>query len=588
MSSRIRPSRQRAPVGRPASIASLPFSPTAYCLSLRHSVRRAGSGLALLSLSLGFGVPALATEVAERLDPAAWRADLEQLVATLERVHPDFYARTTRARVEASTAVLHREIPYLEPAEIVTRMMAIGALAEDGHTLVEPTGPWGFDRWLPLRIYRFTDGLFVTAAAREHADLVGARVLALGGLDVESAWGRTADLMGADNAFDRLRRAPLLLGNVAVLEVIGALAPGEEPTIRIRRRDGSESTVAIPVVKEESFSLAWDGRPSDDFYDEEAYTPLHLRYRSAWWYGRQDDGLFYVQINFMGDSGRKNQSFGEFRSELWAAAETAPVGTFVLDLRYNIGGDGSLVNDFVHDLLRRPTIDRKGTLFVLVGRDTFSAGVMFARALEEHTEATFVGEPPGAYWESYGDATAFTLENSGLQVSVSTVYHQLSSYSEGRRLMPIELPAQFSSEDWLSGRDPALEAVRQSKGRPLLANVFREEGGKAGVEEYERRLEELGGIDWWEPFSLAELDSLGNELRESGRLGDALEAYELNARRHPDHWRVWYSLGRLHREAGRREEAIASYRRALKVDPFNNLASVQRQALAELAEEATE
>jgi tetratricopeptide (TPR) repeat protein len=207
---------------------------------------------------------------------------------------------------------------------------------------------------------------------------------------------------------------------------------------------------------------------------------------------------------------------------------------------------------------------------------------MLARALEEHTETTFVGEPPGAYWKHYGDGTSFELPSSGLTVWVSTIYHQLSSYAGDQRLLEIELPAPFASTDYFGGVDPALNEIRAAADRPLLANVFRERGGAAGVAVYEERLDAYGGVDWWAPFTLQALNSLGHELLEAGRYEDALAAYRLNTRRYPEHWRVWYSLARAQKRHGDREAAIVNYERALAADPFNNLAPNQREALKEL------
>jgi tetratricopeptide (TPR) repeat protein len=295
-----------------------------------------------------------------------------------------------------------------------------------------------------------------------------------------------------------------------------------------------------------------------------------------------EEKLLFVQLNHLGDSGRIEQTFAEFTDELWRAVDELDIDRFVLDIRYNIGGDGSLVLPFVHEIIKRDAIDRKGTLFAVVGRATFSAGVMLARALEEHTAVTFVGEPPGAYWKHYGDGTSFELPASGLVVWVSTIYHQLSSYAGDQRALGIELPAPFSSADWLGGGDPALAEIRASADRALLANVFREQGAAAGLAAYEERLAHYGGVDWWEPFTLQSLNSIGHELLDAGRYEDALAAYRLNARRHPEHWRVWYSLGRAQRRQGDLEAAIANYEKALAVDPFNNLAPFQREALEEM------
>ena len=148
--------------------------------------------------------------------------------------------------------------------------------------------------------------------------------------------------------------------------------------------------------------------------------------------------------------------------------------------------------------------------------------------------------------------------------------------------MPIARPAPVSSDDYFGRRDPALEQLVASRRRPLLANVFRDEGAETALAVYEERLAEYGGVEWWEPIGLQELGRLGQELGRAERWDDALAAHRLNVRRHPNHWRVYWNLGRALQATGDRAGAIESYERALEVDPFNNLASYQRARLEEL------
>ena len=557
----------------------------------------------LVAVLLGAFPSARAPAASGEPDPAAaeWRADLAHLIATLERVHPNLYARVDREVFHERAEALRAAIPELEDEQIVVRLMQLVASVEDGHTSLDPIDPAGFGRWYPVRFYRFTDGIFITAIDRRFGRHLGARVDKIGRLTADRAWELTASLRGADNEFGALQRAPFYLSNATALRALGVTDGRDRLTLEVRLADDAAETIELEAV-DAGFDLdfqywgeiwgpasskvgyaALDGRSSDDFYDEHSELPLHLRYRSSYWFTYLEaPKLFYVQLNSLGDSHRRNQTFAEFNDSLWRAVDAADIDSLVIDIRYNIGGDGSLVNSFVHEIIKRDRVNRKGTIFAVVGRATFSAGVMLARALEEHTEATFVGEPPGAYWQHYGDGTSFRLPNSGLEVWVSTIYHQLSSYTEGRRVMPIELPAQFASADYFGLRDPALEQIHGSRDRPLLAEIFRRRGAEQALEAYERRLAEYGAVEWWAPFTLAELNRLGHELLDAGRADDALAAYRLNARRHPNHWRPWHSLGRAHRKLGHTEAAIESYQRALEVDPFNNLAPYQRQALAEL------
>ena len=50
---------------------------------------------------------------------------------------------------------------------------------------------------------------------------------------------------------------------------------------------------------------------------------------------------------------------------------------------------------------------------------------------------------------------------------------------------------------------------------------------------------------------------------------EALAAFETNVRRHADSWSVWDSLGEGLAVAGRRDEAIAAYRRSLALNAEN-------------------
>jgi hypothetical protein len=56
----------------------------------------------------------------------------------------------------------------------------------------------------------------------------------------------------------------------------------------------------------------------------------------------------------------------------------------------------------IHRLIRSDKINQAGRLFVVVGRYTFSAGMMLAAEIERHTDAVFVGEPTASSANSAG------------------------------------------------------------------------------------------------------------------------------------------------------------------------------------------
>jgi hypothetical protein len=111
---------------------------------------------------------------------ADWRADLRTIVRTIDSVHPWPWRRISADSFHRLARWLHTAIPSLSEDRFVTLMMALVASLRDGHTTLFPTGRAGFDRWFPVRLFRFSDSVVVVAADSDHADLPGARVVRIG------------------------------------------------------------------------------------------------------------------------------------------------------------------------------------------------------------------------------------------------------------------------------------------------------------------------------------------------------------------------------------------------------------------------
>jgi glyoxylase-like metal-dependent hydrolase (beta-lactamase superfamily II) len=70
-------------------------------------------------------------------------------------------------------------------------------------------------------------------------------------------------------------------------------------------------------------------------------------------------------------------------------------------------------------------------------------------------------------------------------------------------------------------------------------------------------------------FAETELNSLGYQLLQRGRVDEAIVIFELNVEAYPEAFNTWDSLGEAQLAAGQREKAIASYRRSLELNPEN-------------------
>jgi hypothetical protein len=103
---------------------------------------------------------------------------------------------------------------------------------------------------------------------------------------------------------------------------------------------------------------------------------------------------------------------------------------------------------------------------------------------------------------------------------------------------------------------------------PVLTPVVLERGVEAALVELAKL-----PADTWDVGERA-LNALGYELLlRRGRTDLALEVFRINADRHPGSANVWDSLGEAYLKAGHREQAAASYRKALELNPHNEQAA---------------
>ncbi|MGE5718081.1 MAG: hypothetical protein ACM369_15645 [Acidobacteriota bacterium] len=177
-----------------------------------------GSRLAAVALSLAVSLPLSAAD-----RTAEWRQDLAALGAELKRVHPRFRECGLTPDFEASAAALAAHIGDLTDEQVIVEIQRLLASIGDGHTL---SWPFGMKRGallrVPLMLWSFQEGLYVIDAAER--DLIGRRVVSIGGVPAAEVLGRLEPYVSHDNA-EQLRWAvPLYATFTDFLAAVGAAA----------------------------------------------------------------------------------------------------------------------------------------------------------------------------------------------------------------------------------------------------------------------------------------------------------------------------------------------------------------------------
>ncbi len=109
-----------------------------------------------------------------------------------------------------------------------------------------------------------------------------------------------------------------------------------------------------------------------------------------------------------------------------------------------------------------------GSVFVLVGPQTFSAAADFAAMVKDLKVATIVGEETGGLASCYGDVLPFTLPNTRLQLGVSFKYFvRCGGFDDKRGVLP-DIIVEEDPQSKAKGIDRTIQVVLE-----MLSNAKR-------------------------------------------------------------------------------------------------------------------
>ena len=436
---------------------------------MRNNRSVAASAIVLLALSVGCIAAQPSRTPAPTPSPAATSAepappepspslgpvatDLDRLVRALISTHPDPFHSISREDFEAALDDYAEALPSMTRDEAVVELMRVVALlsrdGRDGHQFALPMdghrGPV-----LPLRVYEFAEGVFITAAAPPYEGLVAARVTAIDGTPIDEVLDAVEPLIPRDGPATVPAFRPIFLLRTEVLRGLGII--GEGPVELSIDHRGLASTVTVEPMAFEA-SVDWgggglqflpiDGRvrylaAATPLNTELIGDALYLRYRSV----SAPDVTEARDIVARGEARR-----------------------LILDLRQNPGGDNTTYGRLL-SLVEQFATDHPGATYVLIDRVTFSAASNLATEIEQRTDATFIGEPMGGGLNFWDDVRQVRMEALPvpMQVGVSTRYWQFAALDDPRLTIEPDVMLPVTADDHFARRDPVLDAALAAGG----------------------------------------------------------------------------------------------------------------------------
>jgi len=410
-------------------------------------------------------------------------ADMEQLRhwMTLEQS----FSAEARAEAELLFGEYEHAASEYTDAEFYMAVRRLVGLAENGHSNVS-TGPiYGQFGLLPLRTYWFSDGLYVVRARRDHEALLGARITAIGGTNLEDLESRLMEYHGGHRAaFRRFAAMPLML-SPAVLHAIGLTTSPDRLSLSLVGPDGKafEATVAAePGPVRAGSPAAWRllvAAPlrgeGDDWLavrDRDAQLPLYFREgNQRFRYVRLDGEIAYIQLR--ANIGRQGATLKEFTDGVQRQIDGNPPRAIILDNRHNGGGDLTRSADFALGL---PELVRDGgKVYVLTDHATFSAGIYtsFFPKFADPERTVVIGEHVGDFTQFWAESPGVvTLPDSGIRIGTAKQMHDIGDGCHDPAICHMtrwprwniavdslepDIPVGTTFADFEAGVDPALD-----------------------------------------------------------------------------------------------------------------------------------
>lgn len=402
------------------------------------------------------------------------REEVDIIAQRIAQSHPNPFWQVSEAQWQKR---LHELRARTGPIDHVTQyfdLFSLMALSYDTHTQIYPEADTpGFSTSYPIRFRRFEEGVVVAAADGRYRDWVGSRVISIAGQDMDNVVEALTAYAASDHILRKRSWAvEMLLPQPATYAYNRWMrADGTVPLV-IETPTGKRRKVALKETSNESFDAFLRSGTASGYYWPKGWRtlndirtvtpPLSRRHLDRNYMYTDIDGTdaVYVQINRPSNEEGREGLF-QFTLDLFNHVEnhSPAIKRLIIDVRYDLGGSISYTLPFAYISQALSLCCEPGSIVVLAGRETVSAGSIMVGAFERAARPVVIGEPTGSAPNIFYRHEQIPLPHSGLFAEASTGRY-VSTVTEDHRVYSapdILIPERAA--DIINGRDPALEAA---------------------------------------------------------------------------------------------------------------------------------
>lgn len=381
-----------------------------------------------------------------------WAKDIDCLKENLPKKHKNLFFKITREEFNKKLDDIKTDLPNLSNDEIEIRIMEVMASIGDAHTSLKDYSLAFPDKVYPVETYIFSDGIYAVKVDSKYKEALGKKLAKINGIPVDEVMKRLDAVIPHENNKLPEIYYPAYIMNPKLLKYY-------------RVTDGNEAVFTF--TDEKSKSLDIKIAPQDrktikriSLTDNIKEKPLYMKNSDYFWYEYlPEDNMIYFQYNACTGKNKAKKSFKDMTDEILKLIDEKDVEKFVMDMRNNSGGSSFQGTMFIKKLSNMDKINKKGKIFGIVGRKTFSSAILNSLDLRNDTEAVLIGEPTGGRPNHYGEVRNMQLPKSKLSISYSTKYFE-NSKQDTDSLIPDKI-VELSFKDFINGIDPVMEEIKR-------------------------------------------------------------------------------------------------------------------------------
>ncbi|PRX57893.1 S41 family peptidase [Flagellimonas meridianipacifica] len=522
-----------------------------------------------------------------------WQKDLRFLQKTVHEDYPFLFVKTTEETFNAEVEKLYNRIPSLENHEIIVGLSRIIALFKYGHMAVGYNlEPFKF-HFLPLNLYQFSDGIYVQGVHKDYKDALGARVLEINGLNIKEALEKIYPVVSAENFQFFKARGINMLGVMEVIHAQGITDKLRNSVEFTLEKDGKtfkrefKSLPAGEVVPSRYGYILQD----ENWLDarDQNTTPLYLDQLDKLYFLEYlpKEKAVFVRLSQIEDD--PNERMESFYSRLFDFIEKEEVEKLIIDVRLNGGGNNFKNRSLVTKIIENKKINTVGSLFVIIGRRTFSACQNLVNELHNYTNTIFLGEPTSENINFYGDSRPVILPNSLLPVSLSFAWWQDKPAWQNEEWLAPAIPVDISFEEYSTNKDPVLNAALAFSDRDFKPNPMRfitDLFVRGDIEQLDKEVPKMVKDPRYDFFDFeTEISKAGTHLVGSGRM-PAIQAgigvFSFVTRLFPNSANAWKNLAEAYLKAGDKEKAKDLLQKSIVLDTNGKFGEKAKTLLREI------